>query len=143
MCLLIVHKTNVSQPHSVRSPAFHAHESLCALGQRLPDVATSQPVRVLGFTLLFRIVPKPDSNSIPKPKTPILKPDRQVAAARVRVEPLGADRRDRRYWWFRSEPRALFVEDPDSGAAAVVCDGGALEATLPRLNRKGLREVQL
>ncbi len=65
----------------------------------------------------------------------------QVAAARVRVEPLGADRRDRRYWWFRSEPRTVFVEDADSGAAAVVCDAAALEATLPRLNRKGVREV--
>ena len=59
----------------------------------------------------------------------------------MRVEPLGADRRDRRYWWFRSEPRAVFVEDADSSAAAVVCDGAALEATLPRLNRKGVREV--
>ena len=67
--------------------------------------------------------------------------DPQVAAARVRVEPLGADRRDRRYWWFRSEPRAVFVEDADSGAAAVVSDTAALEATLPRLNRKGVREV--
>lgn len=66
---------------------------------------------------------------------------RQVAAARVRVEPLGTDRHDRRYWWFRSEPRCVFVEEPDSGAAAVVCDAEQLEATLARLNRKGVREV--
>ncbi len=60
----------------------------------------------------------------------------------MRVEPLGTDRHDRRYWWFRCEPRCVFAEERDSGAAAVVCDAAQLEATLTRLNRKGVREVR-
>ena len=38
--------------------------------------------------------------------------DEQLARSRVRTEPLGSDRHDRRYWWFDGASRV-----PDAGAA--------------------------
>lgn len=36
-----------------------------------------------------------------------------MQARASRTEPLGLDRYHRRYWWLRSGPGAVFVENPD------------------------------
>ncbi|KAK9860443.1 hypothetical protein WJX84_001872 [Apatococcus fuscideae] len=64
----------------------------------------------------------------------------RLAERSVRSEPMGCDRYFRRYWWLPGEPGALYVEEADGSAVALVTSTEQLDSIMTGLNRKGLRE---